>query len=197
MSKRLERNSSRKSIASSEASPAKTSRRRAKVRGSKKESVRDSGENSTVSSKSFTRRTPSSKTSPPVRNVGCPTCGATCICWGTERVPSSYLPSTSERPTSASECSFLLPTLSASSYGTNQGGAAGRKGKVRRSLETLARQGLLPTLTVKVNYNKKGLSPRAGDGLQTAIGGKLNPRFLEWFMGFPIDFTLVEDDSDF
>jgi hypothetical protein len=33
----------------------------------------------------------------------------------------------------------LLPTPSASSYGTNRGGAAGRTGPVRESLDTMAR----------------------------------------------------------
>lgn len=45
----------------------------------------------------------------------------------------------------------LLPTPSASNYGTNQGGAAGRVGPVRESLDTMARNGrfnLLPTPAV-------------------------------------------------
>lgn len=41
--------------------------------------------------------------------------------------------------------SNLLPTPSAVSYGSNQGGAAGRVGEKRHSLESLARLGLLPT----------------------------------------------------
>jgi hypothetical protein len=78
---------------------------------------------------------------------------------------------------------------------------------------------LLPTPTVCGNYNKKGASKTSGDGLITAlrrryptpcasdwkgsakkgqrrgqlseifVGGKLNPRFVEWMMGFPIGFT--------
>ena len=43
------------------------------------------------------------------------------------------------------ESGSLLPTPSASSYGTNQGGAAGRVGPVRPSLETMARHNLWPT----------------------------------------------------
>lgn len=39
----------------------------------------------------------------------------------------------------------LLPTITAESYGTNQGGAAGRVGKIRPSLETMAGKGLFPT----------------------------------------------------
>lgn len=52
----------------------------------------------------------------------------------------------SERPISEI-ASGLLPTPSAATYGTNQGGGAGRVGPIRPSLETMARQGLLPTPT--------------------------------------------------
>ncbi len=41
--------------------------------------------------------------------------------------------------------SSSLPTPSASSYGTNRGGAAGRTGAERPSLETMARKALFPT----------------------------------------------------
>lgn len=44
--------------------------------------------------------------------------------------------------------STVLPTPSASSYGSNQGGAAGRVGPVRHSLNSMARCDLLPTPTV-------------------------------------------------
>jgi hypothetical protein len=39
----------------------------------------------------------------------------------------------------------MYPTPAATSYGTNQGGAAGRVGKVRPSLETMAQHNLWPT----------------------------------------------------
>ena len=41
--------------------------------------------------------------------------------------------------------SSLLPTPTASRYGTNQGGAAGRSGKVRYSLDAMARHDKWPT----------------------------------------------------
>jgi hypothetical protein len=64
----------------------------------------------------------------------------------------------------------LLPTLTASSYGSCQGGSAGRDGQPNRpSLQTMATRGLLPTLTVCGNYNKAGLSAKSGDGLATAL----------------------------
>jgi DNA (cytosine-5)-methyltransferase 1 len=50
-------------------------------------------------------------------------------------------------PSSRVAARYLLPTPTAQSYGSNQGGAAGRSGKNRASLQTLALQGRLPTPT--------------------------------------------------
>lgn len=124
--------------------------------------------------------------------------------------------------TDANGSSSLLPTPSASSYGSNRGGAAGRLGPDGPGLETMARKGLWPTPlvadsksggcgqareggpsltqavkersiwptpTVKGNHNKLGLSPRSGDGLATAVGGPLNPAWVEWLMGWPIGWS--------
>ena len=63
---------------------------------------------------------------------------------GMTRSGIAYRRPTSAPRTSASE-SGLLPTPSAVSYGTNQGGGMGRIGPVRPSLETMARSGLWPT----------------------------------------------------
>lgn len=123
----------------------------------------------------------------------------------------------------------LLPTATASTYGYNKGGSAGRTGKTRPSLQTMAAQGFLPThvasnhyvtggeptlmgmakrfgfaptATVKGNYNKAGLSQKSGDGLQTWLDrvrgqrGPLAPSFLEWYMGFPINWTLPIVSTD-
>lgn len=43
----------------------------------------------------------------------------------------------------------LLPTPTATSYGSNQGGGAGRVGPVRHSLQGMAQRGLLPTPTAQ------------------------------------------------
>ncbi len=119
---------------------------------------------------------------------------------------------------------FLLPTPSAVNYGTNQGGAAGRTGKVRPSLQTMARKGLWPTprasasasASASANENRQmritpsqmdgthGLSlaamanlwptPTASrrSGLQShgrnAILGVLNPQWVAWLMGYPINW---------
>lgn len=48
---------------------------------------------------------------------------------------------------------------------------------------------VLPTPTVCGNYNRAGASPTSGDGVATAVGGQLHPRFTEWMMGFPRDWT--------
>lgn len=88
--------------------------------------------------------------------------------------------------------SSFFPMPTAQSYGSNRGGEAGRVGKVRLSLESMARQGMWPTPTVKGNYNRAGLSKKSGNGLATVIGGPLNPPFVEWLMGYPIGWTDCE-----
>ena len=55
--------------------------------------------------------------------------------------------------------------------------------------------GLLPTPTEDGNYNRKGASPTSGNGLATVVGGPLNPRFVEWMMGLPDDWTALEDSG--
>ncbi len=89
-----------------------------------------------------------------------------------------------ERPTSDGESS-LLPTPAASGFDSNRGGAEGRVGKIRYSLQGMARTGLWPTPTA----NRR-------DGLQShgknAITGQLNPTWVEWLMGFPAGWTDLE-----
>jgi len=48
---------------------------------------------------------------------------------------------------------------------------------------------LWPTPSVCGNYNRKGASPTSGDGLQTRVGGQLNPTWVEWLMGWPLGWT--------
>jgi hypothetical protein len=58
-----------------------------------------------------------------------------------------------------------------------------------------------PTPTVCGNYNRKGASATSGDGLATVVGGKLNPTWVEWLMGWPLGWTdlkpLVTDKSPY
>jgi hypothetical protein len=63
-------------------------------------------------------------------------------------------------------------------------------------------QGLLPTLTVDGNYNRKGASPTSGDGLATALArqqgqkGPLHPCWCEAFMSFPVGWTAPSESPD-
>lgn len=61
------------------------------------------------------------------------------------------------------------PTPSATSYGSNRGGAAGRTGKIRYSLHSLARMGDLPGHPEE----------------------PLRPAWVEWLMGFPLGWTVT------
>ena len=85
---------------------------------------------------------------------------------------------------------LMLPTPSAQNYGTNQGGAAGRVGPIRPSLDTMAQRNLWPT----PRANKWG-SPdshgRVPEELKNA-GGSLNPMWVEWLMGWPLGWTDLE-----
>jgi hypothetical protein len=53
--------------------------------------------------------------------------------------------------------------------------------------------GMWPTPTINGNYNRKGASKTSGDGLATAIGGSLNPTWVEWLMGFSLGWTDLKD----
>ena len=79
----------------------------------------------------------------------------------------------------------LLPTPKASD-GKRAGRTGGEEFGRHRTMAGMAKLGTIPTPTVKGNYNRAGSSPAAGDGLATAMGGTLNPRFVEAIMGFPI-----------
>ena len=53
-------------------------------------------------------------------------------------------------------------------------------------------QKYLPTVTRKGKYNRKGASKNSGNGLATVVGGRLNPTWTEWYMGFPLGWTALE-----
>jgi len=86
-----------------------------------------------------------------------------------------------------------LPTPTAQSHGSNQGGANGRVGKVRYSLQFMWKMGLIPTLTV----SQKGYDNQANGtktlslcGLWRATTGTTMPSsFCEWIMGYEIGHT--------
>jgi hypothetical protein len=90
----------------------------------------------------------------------------------------------------------LLPTLTAQSSGSNRGGAAGRVGPIRPSLETMARSGMLSTPTARDWKSGKGAlkgkKAQGGPSLSAQSGGQLNPEFAELLMGFPLGWTALE-----
>jgi hypothetical protein len=105
----------------------------------------------------------------------------------------------------------LYPTPSAAAYGNNRGGGMGRVGPVRHSLESMAKHGLWPTprasanedrqrkpspsqLAGKHGWNLQSLAVAVGH-IRTAagkVGGSLNPTWVEWLMGFPLGWTVLD-----
>ena len=65
----------------------------------------------------------------------------------------------------------------------------GRRRKSARPIGESGCSSLLPTPTIAGNYNRKGASPTSGDGLATAVGGQLNPTWVEWLMGWPLGWS--------
>lgn len=89
----------------------------------------------------------------------------------------------------------LLPTLSYSAYGTNRGGASGRVGQERPSLQTIAKR-MLPTLLSRDARGPGTRRPRDGGAdLPQRIGGHLSPTWCEWFLGYPADWTAPVRES--
>jgi hypothetical protein len=87
----------------------------------------------------------------------------------------------------------LLPTLTATDYGSNQGGE--NPGERRPSLQQLARRGELPTLSQR---DDKGPAGNYSDAnLPRALGGHLNPTWCLWFMGFEAGWLDVDDAPAF
>lgn len=211
------------------ASHVQTSPQPAKARASLV-SAPASGMNTSASSKRSARGSSLSKTSAPVSDAGSPTSAETLRLLATLRWPWNSGPAMSARHTAASVSSLsgvggptptakanllspsmakwagharlqaLLPTPSAVSYGSNKGGAAGRVGKERASLATLAKRGLLPTPAARdFRGPNQHLDPGHGDSLPKALGQTtrcLSPRFVEWMMGFPRSYTDLAGDDE-
>lgn len=97
--------------------------------------------------------------------------------WGTISGGLAYQQQRLEPRTCENE-SGLLPTATATEYGSNQSMSV--NAKVRHSLQSLARKGLLPTPTVCGNYNRKGASAKSGDGLATALERWPTPAARDW-----------------
>lgn len=76
----------------------------------------------------------------------------------------------------------LLPALSAQSYGSNQGGGAGRVGPKRHGLTKLI---------ASPRVSKWGQADSHGKVAKGLVGGQVNPTWKEWFMGFPSRWTSI------
>ena len=114
-----------------------------------------------------------------------------------------FQPQQLEPLTSAKGGSYW-PTPTASSYGTNKGGASGRVGKERPSLDTMARRNLWPTPWAseykdcgpvgsksQVHMDKRDyLCAKAKDPSNPT--GQLNPLWVEWLMGYRIGWTELD-----
>lgn len=140
------------------------------------------GPTSATSSTHSNQNSSSSKTSPDTCPRDSKPSTMTFKQWVSQLRRPSSRPRRSDSPTGETASSSLLPTPTAQSYGSNHGGAAGRTGPVRYSLQTMAKKGLLPTPT--------------GAGRATAVGGPLNPQFVEWMMGFPSNWTSLGPISE-
>lgn len=178
-----------------------------------------SGTSTSESSASCVPPSSWSKMSPAERVRGLTPSGQAWESSATKRYRSRLAQLMSEHRTSAPVFSSLLPTLTATTYGTNHGGSAGRTGPVRESLQTMAKKGtLLPALTAKGNMlspsmqkwaghrnlptlcarDSKGPGPthtKGGRDLPSTLGGHLSPTFCEWLMGFPADWTVLGTES--
>ena len=91
----------------------------------------------------------------------------------------------------------FLSTPTDASKGGGSSRSGDRIGETPR-LQGMARKGMLPTPAGRDwrHPNKKPYSERGGgtkgEQLPNAIGGPLNPRFVEWLMGFPDGWTDLE-----
>lgn len=172
-------------------SPAKISASPAQEQASSTALALVSGASSLASSAKPSPESSSSKTSQSSPAVGylasckiLPTSGS----WG----HGTWWPQPASEPRTSDDASLsLLPTPSASTYGSNQGGAAGRSGPVRESLDSRARKGMLPTPTCNTSTYQRDLAgnvypslhgmasrgmlptPRASDADK---GGRVTPR---------------------
>jgi len=108
-----------------------------------------------------------------------------------------------EHPTKESEFG-LLPTVRANKWGLpDSHGNNNRKGLSEKSgdgLSTWAKK-MLPTPTTNDSQNsslppsQKDRDGLSGIMLTSGMNGQLNPRFVEWMMGYPTGWTELEDSA--
>ena len=143
----------------------------------------DSGANTTDSFANFDPVTSSWRTSQRCLVEGLAKYSETWPRSGMTRNGTAYRLPTWAPLTDATDCG-LLPTPT---------GPAGSNTHLRaQGMTFLDRYVLWPTPTRDGNYNRKGASATSGDGLATAVGGSLNPTWVEWLMGFPLGWTALK-----
>jgi len=94
----------------------------------------------------------------------------------------------------------VLPTPAAQQFESNVGGSGGRVGKVRYSLHGMAKTGLWPTPTSHrqdmgtLELARYSGTDRRKKGIKydPAVGGQLNPTWVEWLQGIPLGWTSLE-----
>jgi hypothetical protein len=125
--------------------------------------------------------------------------------WASSSLRQCYTPPRrSARPTYETDSFSSLPTPTASLYGSNCGGAAGRTGPPRPSLAGCFN--LLPTptagdakasgaagySTASGRHSGTTLTDVASGAASAGRRGRLNPLLCEWMMGLPIGWTDCE-----
>jgi len=84
----------------------------------------------------------------------------------------------------------LLPTPVTVDSGSYFNRSASKNATIRPTLGAMAKFNMWPTARSKAqNANGQGIHGSGGVDLQTAIGGKLNPTWVEWLMGWPLGWT--------
>ena len=118
--------------------------------------------------------------------------------WGTMRTGELLEQMTQELDTAAKESGFW-PTPTATPYGSNQGGSAGRTGKVRPSLQSMAKQNQWPTPSARDWRSGKASdevyhsnSRPLNEVVERSESGSLNPDWVEWLMNWPLRWSSLD-----
>ena len=92
--------------------------------------------------------------------------------------------------------SWPTPTAQSAEQGPGRHGREGGPNLVTAVNESL-RGEVFPTPTTQDAKNNAGPAQRRrnSDPLNVVAGGPLNPKWVEWLMGFPLDFTQVKGGS--
>jgi hypothetical protein len=85
----------------------------------------------------------------------------------------------------------LWPTPDASDWKQDGLEASQRRIEKYSTVSLNAAVRLWATPTVHGNTNRKGASPTSGDGLRTQVGGALNPTWVCWLLGWPLDWEAL------